>query len=812
MLDQVFVGREKQLAQLQTALSRASQGRTQISFIGGEAGAGKTTLVDEFTARAERDLPDLLVAFGECNAQTGMTDPYMPFRDVLAALGSDVNARQPRRSTDVARAARLKDMLKVTGGLMKEFAPELLGSLVPGGGVLAKAARIMAERAELGKKLDQKIDAGVSSGALDLKLDQNAILRQYAGLIQAITQRFPLIIVLDDLQWLDASSHALLFHLARQATACRLLIIGLYRPSDVAMGRDGERHPLESTINELKRYYGDVVIDLDAVTRQEGRAFIDALLDQEPNRLGPDFRRALLAKTGGHPLFTVELLRELRERGEVYETPDGWAAAAALDWAVLPAKVEGVVAERMARLGQHERDLLSVASVEGVEFHAEVVARVQKAAERDVLREVSRELDKKRQLVQDAGVEKLARTALSRFRFTHVMFQQYLYGDLSSGERRLLHGDIGEVLEELHGDRAVRIALDLARHFDEAGDDGKAARYWAMAGRNAMSVSAFSEAAAAFERALSADERAPDSARAELLVALGSAREKLGEYADARAHLLDGLGLARSAGLPGLAGQALCELCWVAVKVGDAAEANTRGQAALVEAEAAGDLATRALALRRLGIVARRSGDAALAESRYAESLALYDALNDKEGAIAVLNNMANLLNQRGDLAAAAAHYAQVRDIAVALGNRQFVSLALGNLGELLRRQGDLAGAAAKLEESVRIAREVGDRDLALTNTLNLGEVAEDRGDAAAAEALFRGALAEAEEIGLTPKALLTRIALARLAAATGGAAERDRAIADVEAAINHPARIDEVIEEGNRVLALLRGARGPSR
>ena len=105
----------------------------------------------------------------------------------------------------------------------------------------------------------------------------------------------PLVILLDDLHWADSASLNLLFHLSRALMDCRVLIIGTYRPDDVALGRGDERHPLEPILNELKRYGGDIVIDLSEARTHEGRAFVDALIDSEPNQLNEAFRAELFA-------------------------------------------------------------------------------------------------------------------------------------------------------------------------------------------------------------------------------------------------------------------------------------------------------------------------------------------------------------------------------------------------------------------------------------------------------------------------------------------------------------------------------------
>ncbi len=107
-----------------------------------------------------------------------------------------------------------------------------------------------------------------------------------------------------------------LFHLGRRIGQHRILILGNYRSAEVAIGRGRRRHPLEKVLAEFKRYFGDITIDLDKAVEAEGRQFVEAFLESEPNNLKDEFITKLYHHTGGHPLFTVELLRNMQERGD----------------------------------------------------------------------------------------------------------------------------------------------------------------------------------------------------------------------------------------------------------------------------------------------------------------------------------------------------------------------------------------------------------------------------------------------------------------------------------------------------------------
>jgi predicted ATPase len=164
------------------------------------------------------------------------------------------------------------------------------------------------------------------------------------------------------LHWVDSASASLLFYLGQALEKSRILVLGAYRFEDVALGRDAEPHPLADVVNEFKRYWGDIQIDLDLARANEGRHFVDALLDAQPNALDEPFRQALFKHMGGLPSFTVELLRDLQERAELVSDASGrLVAASTLDWNALPARIEGIIEKRIGRLDSDLQETLITA-------------------------------------------------------------------------------------------------------------------------------------------------------------------------------------------------------------------------------------------------------------------------------------------------------------------------------------------------------------------------------------------------------------------------------------------------------------------
>jgi DNA-binding SARP family transcriptional activator/predicted ATPase len=513
----VFVARERELAHLGGFLDLALAGKGRVVFVTGEAGSGKTALTQEFARRAQEIHDGLLIVGGNCNAYTGIGDPYLPFREVLGLLTGDVEARWAAGAVPREHAFRLWNTLPLAAQALLEAGPDLIDTFVPGRALLSRAAAFGRRPGEADwmTLLDQLVrqKAAVLGGPGP---QQSALFQQYACVLQALARERPLVLVLDDLQWADAGSIDLLFHLGRRLAGSRILIIGAYRPEEVALGRhapltvpeERERHPLEPVVYELRRAFGEIAVDLG---RAGGREFVEAYLDSEPNRLGAAFRKMLFQQTRGHPLFTVELLRGLQERGDLVQEEGQWVEGPALDWETLPARVEAVIAERIGRLADPLRDALRVASVEGEEFTAEVVARVQRTGEREMLSCLSGDLTRRHRLVQAQTLVRMREQRLSRYRFRHILFQKYLHSGLDPVARMQLHEDVGNALESLYGERAEEIAVQLARHFQEAGIAQKAAGYLYQAGRQAVRLSANEEAIAHFNNAVASLETLPET-------------------------------------------------------------------------------------------------------------------------------------------------------------------------------------------------------------------------------------------------------------------------------------------------------------
>jgi DNA-binding SARP family transcriptional activator len=392
VMESPFFARGQELARLTDLLETAVGGSGQVAFVAGEAGSGKTALMRELANRAHASYSNLLVSWGSCNAVTGPGDPYLPFRNVFGCVMSDLETCWSRGSLTTSEARRAWEALPQSTRSLIEHGPDLVGGLV----TLSWLASVMPMHDAMDDDLKWEIDRHASAhakGESSTEQLQSGLFDECVEVFGGIAAELPLVIVLDDLQWADLGSLDLLFHLCRRLEDRPIFVLCAYRPDEVALGRDGAPHPLAKVLGELKSDFGDIEIELSP---DQDRSFVDALIDSEPNKLDETFRRSLFEQTGGHPLFTIELLRELEGRGDLVQDSEGrWSPTTTLDWGKLPAKVEGVIEERVGRLEPRLLDVLNVASVEGETFTAEVVAPVVGVDERVLIRALSQELDKR---------------------------------------------------------------------------------------------------------------------------------------------------------------------------------------------------------------------------------------------------------------------------------------------------------------------------------------------------------------------------------------------------------------------------------
>lgn len=543
-----FVGRKAELAQLETWFDQALSGRAAPAFLLGDAGRGKTSLMREFARVAQKTHPDLLVSGGQCNAQTGPGDPFRPFRDILGILTGDLEIDWTIGMLNREQAVQIWSAIPDVVAAITASGPHLLGSLLPVDPLVKRLSPYLGEKSDWFERLQKAAEA---EGTNPASGQQVQVLEELTQVLRAIGSKHPLLLLLDDLQWVDDASLNVLYHLGRRLRGSRVFLLASYRtPERISSGPqkaadEGQANTPEDLIREMRRQYGENQLRLDQVSEAEGRAFIDALVDLEPNRLDEAFRQDLYLRTRGHALFATELIHNMRQNQNLMLDAEGrWVLNTSLPPAPPPARVEAVIEQRLAALSPVQRELLNVASVEGEAFIAEVVANVLGLEVPRAVEMLSRDLGQQRRLVQEQGQLRVRDTSVSRYQFHHMLIQEYIYDRLVPGEKRRLHRRLLEELEKVladpaEGSRSVRseyldaFGARLMRHALLGEEWTKAATYGRELGRLASQRYALRESMAYYERALFALDQlssAPEPLTVDMLLGWVEAAFKFTPY------------------------------------------------------------------------------------------------------------------------------------------------------------------------------------------------------------------------------------------------------------------------------------------
>jgi predicted ATPase/DNA-binding SARP family transcriptional activator len=763
-----FVGRESQLDRLGGFLETALAGRGQVAFVSGEAGWGKTRLLTEFADRTQEQHPGLIVATGVCTGYAETGDPYLPFREILRTLSGDIEQGWAAGSISRGHALSLWRFLPSVVEALLTHGRHLIDVLVPGELLLSRAAAHDAVESGQMHRLQELADRQ-RAGNQQTGTDQGRILEEVADVLHTLSQDRTLLLILDDLHWADASSISLLFHLARRLSESPILILGAYRPEEISLGREGKEHPLVGVLAEFKRLFGDIWVNLRQ-DEEGGRAFVNALLDSEPNILNEEFRLRLAENTRGHPLFTVEALQNMREQGHLDRDESGrWVASPMLSWDALPRRVEGVIERRVSRLDPSLRRALVTASAEGEEFTAEVVARVCSLQDGEMISVLSGELAKRHRLVRAGAVRWSGEKRISSYRFSHNLFQRYLYDTLDVVERTYLHEAIGTALEDLYQGRTEEIAVRLVSHFREAGHLGKTVEYLKQAGDAAARVYANTEAIAHYSQAIDLAQRIEIDAAdlSQLYTHLGRSLELDSQFDRVLATYESMEKLARQRGdrrmeLASLIARATIRS--VPTAVHDPEGAQVLGERALTLAGELADRAAEARILWSLSLAHYFSNQLAQAVDFGERSLALARELGLREQMAQSLNDLGSfiyLYSGRIDPAREALQAAS--DLWRDFGNAPMLADSLSGSCIAHVYAGDFDRAVACSQEAFQISRSIENLWGQSYSQWTIGDAFAERGEFSRAIEAMEECIRLGKQAGLLPSQTYTRTKLAQV-------------------------------------------------
>jgi class 3 adenylate cyclase/tetratricopeptide (TPR) repeat protein len=656
-----FVGRQQELLALQQTLERAGAGHGQVVALVGEAGVGKSRLVYEFVHSRHVQGASVLES---ASVSYGKATPYFPVIDLLKRYCHIEEHNDPRTIR-----AKVTGQLLTLDEALQDTIPALLSLL----DALSEDNPFM--QLDPPQRRQRTLDA--------LK---RVLLRE--------SQEQPLLLVFEDLHWIDSETQAVLNSLVESLPSARLLLLVNYRPE--------YQHGFGS-----KTYYSQLRLDpLPPVSANE---FLQALLGDDAS-LEP-LKRPLITRTEGNPFFLEESVRTLVETGVLVGTPGAYHLAQAVPSIQVPATVQAVLAARIDRLPPEEKRLLQTAAVMGTEVPFPLLQAIAELPE-EVLH---------RGLAHLQAAEFLYETRLfpeRAYTFKHALTHEVAYSSLLQERRRVLHARIVAALEALAGDRVTEQVERLAHHALRGEVWAKAVGYCRQAGEKAMARSAYREAVLAFEQALSVLPDVPETRDTreqaiDLRLALSLALRPLGDWGRILASLREAEALAAALDDPRRLAQVSVSLANYFFNMGAYGQTMVSAQRALALATAGEDVVLPELANFYLGTAYWGQGDYRRAIDCLGQTVAAFDGARRCERfgiailpAVAARAFLAGCHAELGTFAEGIALGEEGIRIAEAVDHPTSLMFASWGGGLLVFRHGDLPRAFPLLERAVGICHD----------------------------------------------------------------------------------------------------------
>ena len=486
-----LVGREHELEELQQHLDLVIQGKGTTVFVSGEAGSGKTRLVDEFLS-ASKQKKDTTQLKGWCLSNSGI--PYFPFMEAFNIYSSGYGKEG-------------SPFIVGQGGLQQSIAKE---DLIEGEELGLRAWLLGPVKTERKQEIEE----------LSPQAWKDSTFAAVTKTLLSMSAKKPTVLFIDDLQWADTASLALLQYISRFITSEKVLILSTFRSEDLNPDSEGRPHPLADTLRLMSRENLYKEIKLQSLNRPSVSLLAE---DMVGGHVQADLVDKLAVESQGNPLFVVESLKMLLEKGDLVQENEKWRLLTGEIG--IPTKIRDILLRRLGVLKPAQRKMLDLASVIGFKFNPELLASVAAQESLETL-ETLDAIEKSTSLVIGEG---------DIYRFDHAKYRDAVYEEISQPLRRAYHCRIADRIESSRSTVGELPVGDLAFHYAEAGNKEKAVKYSLAAGEDALRIYSGAEAIKHFKYVLdaTAEENKYINERATAMEGLGDGLFARGRMAEA---------------------------------------------------------------------------------------------------------------------------------------------------------------------------------------------------------------------------------------------------------------------------------------
>jgi predicted ATPase len=584
---------------------------------------------------------------------------------------------------------------------------------------------------------------GVYYGESDPKAKRNRLFENVSmGLVREV-QKKPILLCIEDLQWSDPSSLALIHNISKNSRTYGLVIIGTFRADEIISKGDA-RHPMIEIMQLLDREEFFFRMELPRLPKECIGEIITSMFGGA--QIDDEVRDLIYRETEGNPLFIIELVKYLVEESMIMNAEGTWKLAMKGDELNIPPKIYQVILRRMSRLDKRFRDLLDYASVIGETFSSSVLVEALKAQRFELLNQL-RDLEQKFKLIISVD---------GNYRFAHAKIKEVIYSEIPPELRMSYHSIIANSIETLNKGNLDKVLENLAFHYYQCKNKAKALFYLLLAAKKARNNYSNKESIRFYQEALDLEEM--PLKRIELLTSLGEIYDSIGEYDKSLGVFNSSLSLTND---PKMLADIRAKIGIIYLKKGDydnsikqstltlelVKNSNSKEEASGLETlgliahrkgqydnalkyhrksleirEKLNDLSGKATSLKNIGLVLLDQRDYDNALKNYTESLAIFEGLNDIQGMQTCLNDIAALNFQKGEYERAFEYYNRSYNIIGATGDQSSIAILLLNIGQSLMLIDESEKALDNLNKSLKISK---DNDLHIVTACNYWVMAE---------------------------------------------------------------------------------------
>ncbi len=702
-----LVGRGPQIERIRGFLREARSGEGMALCIAGEAGVGKTRLLQELQRLCRSEGARVIVS--SC-LYGGSASSYFPFAEAFRHYFSlrGVTTAPALQTFLFDRAPRLGGSLPVLNRFLR----------------FTFASNGPTSEEELWEVLDQ--------------------------LVAFIADERPLVLTIEDLQWADEASLRLFHFLARRVPRRRLLLVGTYRPEEIVTEPGAKPHSLPAMLQMMSREDRFERIELPRLRREDVKGILDQLYPE--HTWGDDFAGLLYRETEGNPFFMVEILKLLTGEHILEHRENAWTLRTTVDKISIPEKVFDVVMRRLSRLGPKDREILELGAVEGDMFHSGTILRGLRI-ERMALLKTLQFLEQIHHLIHAAG---------PHYHFDHSKIREILYDSIPPELRIEYHTVVGQFLKESFGDSEAHAGI-IAHNLLAAGLKEEAVPFLIRSAAAASRLFAHGDAIHYLDEAervlheLYSQQPPPERVRqlAEIRERRGDEEYASGHYRESLASYEMALQLDRAGGEPKREAELTRAVGRVQYLLGRSAESQQSYDRAIAHyaalearARAQNEVEPLARACRELGKLYFFRGDFDQAKQHVEEAIALAERCGSARIKAAALNNLGGIHYERGELEAALACHRSALALREQTRDPSELAQSHKSVGITHYRLGELYEAETHLDEALGLYRKTGDRRGEAVTLRHLGNLLYERGDQNGAQRHWEASLSLCRELG----------------------------------------------------------------